>query len=40
MQGEKFPWPLSQGGGGLKALVAGPLKKEPFFAIPLRDRQE
>ena len=26
-----------KGGGGLKALVAGPLRKEPFFAASLNN---
>ena len=31
-----FLWPLSRGGGGLKALSAEPLRKELFFAASLR----
>ena len=36
MQGKKFLWPLSRGGGGLKALAAGPQRKEPFLAASLK----
>ena len=32
---QKFLWPLSRGGGGVKALVVGLLKKELFFAASL-----
>ena len=32
--GKKFLWPLSRAGGGLKALVAGPLRKDFFCGFP------
>ena len=31
---EKVIGPLSRGGGGLKTLVAGPLRKDLFFRLP------
>ena len=32
--------PLSQGGGGVKALVAGPLRKDFFLRLPYVDRKK